>query len=109
MTDLQQFPDAIEAIFSTGYPTLAYSGAEFIEGERWANWDGSLVVATLKAQHLHLYFIDGAGNVVDGGRWLERGRRLRSARMGPDGFLYVTTDAGSNAGEVFKVAPVLAP
>ncbi len=109
MTDTEKYPDAVEAIFSTGFPTLAYSGAEFVEGAGWSDWDGALVVATLKAQHLHLYFVDSEGAVTDGGRWIEDRGRLRSPRMGPDGLLYVTTDGSFGNGQVLQVAPILAP
>lgn len=106
MTDTDEFPDAIEAAFRTDRPTLAYSGAEFIEGDQWGNWDGVLAVATLKAEHLHIYFVDAEGNVTDGGRFIEDEGRLRSPRMGPDGLLYVTTDGGGSSGEVLRVSPV---
>lgn len=109
MTDTEKYPDAVEAIFSTGSPTLAYSGAEFVAGSGWADWNGALVVATLKAQHLHLYFIDADGNAVDGGRWVEGRGRLRSPRMGPDGLLYITTDGSSGSGQVLRVSPVVTP
>ena len=109
MTDTDKFPGAVVAIFSTGFPTLAYSGAEFVAGARWGDWEGALVVATLKAQHLHLYFIDGEGNTTDGGRWIEDRGRLRSPRVGPDGLLYVTTDGSTGSGAVLRVTPILAP
>jgi glucose/arabinose dehydrogenase len=102
------FDGAIEAAFSTGFPTLAYSGATFIEGTDWGDWDGALVVATLKAQHLHLYFVDATGNVTDGDRYIEDQGRLRSPRMGPDGLLYITTDGGGTSGKVLQVSPILA-
>ncbi len=103
------FDGAIEAAWSTGSSTLAYSGATFIEGAQWANWDGVLAVATLKATHLHIYFVDAAGNVTDGGRCIEDEGRLRSPRMGPDGLLYVTTDGGGTSGAVLRVSPVVTP
>lgn len=109
MTDLEAFPDAVEATFSTGSPTLAYSGATFIEGSRWANWDGVLAVATLKAQHLHIYFVNASGVTTDGERCIEEDGRLRSPRMGPDGLLYVTTDGGGTSGEVLQVSPIVTP
>ncbi|MDH3200813.1 MAG: PQQ-dependent sugar dehydrogenase [Myxococcales bacterium] len=109
MTDTDKFPEAIEAAFSTGRPTLAYSGAAFIEGDQWANWDGVLAVATLKAEHLHIYFVDAEGTTTDGGRYIEDEGRLRSPRMGPDGLLYVTTDGGGGSGEVLQVSPVVTP
>ncbi|MEM7437061.1 MAG: PQQ-dependent sugar dehydrogenase [Myxococcota bacterium] len=109
MTDFDKFPDAVGAAFSTGSPTLAYSGSEFVNDPGWGNWEGAYVVATLRAQHLHLYFVDSEGNITDGGRYIEDQGRLRSPRMGPDGLLYVTTDGGGDSGEVLKVSPVLTP
>ena len=109
MTDLQKYPDAIEAVWSSGAPTLALSGATFVEGDAWGDWDGVLAVATLKAEHLHIYFVDGQGNVTGEERVIENEGRLRSARQGPDGLLYITTDGGGNDGKVLRVTPVPAP
>ncbi|MGB5701670.1 MAG: PQQ-dependent sugar dehydrogenase, partial [Polyangiales bacterium] len=106
MTDLEKFPDAIEAAFATGSPTLAYGGATFIEGGEWGNWNGVLAVATLKAAHLHVYDVDSEGNVTSRGRFVEGEGRLRSARQGPDGLLYITTDRHPDGDRVLRVAPV---
>ena len=109
MTDLVKFPDAVEAIWSTGRSTLAFSGAGFIEGDDWGDWDGVLAVATLKAEHLHIYFISSEGEVTDDCRAIEDQGRLRSPRQGPDGLLYVTNDGRNNAGQVLQVTPELSP
>lgn len=109
MTDLAKFPDAVEAIWSTGLPTLAFSGAGFIEGGAWGDWDGALAVATLRAEHLHIYFVSSEGEVTDDLRVIEDQGRLRSPRQGPDGLLYVTNDGRNDAGQVLQVTPVLSP
>lgn len=109
MTDLQKFPDAVEAIWSSGSPTLALSGATFIEGDEWGDWDGALAVATLKAQHLHVYFLDAERRVTGEERVIGDEGRLRSPRQGPDGLLYITTDGGGTGGKVLRVTPVPAP
>ena len=109
MTDLTKFPDAVEAIWSTGSPTLALAGAAFVEGGAWGDWDGVLAVATLKAAHLHVYFVSPEGEVTDDLRVIEDKGRLRSPRQGPDGLLYITTDGGGSGGEVLQVTPVLSP
>ena len=109
MTDLDKFPDAIEAVWSSGSPTLALSGASFIEGREWGNWNGVLAVATLKAQHLHIYYVDSEGQVTDEERVIEDEGRLRSPRQGPDGLLYITTDGGGSGGKVLQVTPVPIP
>lgn len=107
MTDLAEFPDAEEAIWSSGSPTLALAGAAFIEGSAWGDWDGVLAVATLKAMHLHIYLVDAEGVVTDDFRVIEDQGRLRTPRMGPDGRLYVTNDGGDASGAVLQVTPVL--
>ena len=109
MTDLAKFPNAVEAIWSTGSPTLALSGATFIEGNAWGDWDGVLAVATLKEQHLHIYFVTSTGEVTDDFRVINDRGRLRSPRQGPDDLLYITTDSGAGNGSVLKVTPVLSP
>ena len=109
MTDLVKFPNAVEAIWSSGSPTLAPSGATFIEGAAWGDWDGVLAVATLKAMHLHIYFVTSEGDVTDDFRVIEDQGRLRSPRQGPDGLLYITTDGFSGDGKVLQVTPVLSP
>ncbi len=108
MTDLVKFPDAVEAIWSSGSTTLALSGATFIEGSQWADWDGVLAVATLATEHLHIYVVDAQGEVTDDFRVIEGDEgRLRSPRQGPDGVLYITTDGRNAAGEVLRVTPLL--
>ena len=94
MTDLTKFPDAIQAAWSSGDPTVAPGGGDFLTGDQWGEFEGSLAVAMLKDAKLTLFRFDDAGNYVgdtsptqlDGSFG-----RLRSATMGPDGALYITT------------------
>jgi glucose/arabinose dehydrogenase len=106
MTDLVKFPDAIEAVWSSGSPTIAMSGADFVEGSQWGNWNGALTVATLAGRHLHVYFVDSEGNVTDDERVIGDQGRLRTPRLGPDGLLYITDDGGGGGGRVLRVTPV---
>ena len=84
----------------------ALAGASFIEGKAWGNWDGALVVATLKAKHLHIYFVDSEGRVTGDERAIGDEGRLRTPRQGPDGLLYITNDGGGGDGKVLRVTPV---
>jgi glucose/arabinose dehydrogenase len=109
MTDTEKYPDAVEAVWSSGSPTLAISGATFIEGSGWGNWDGVLAVAALRDEHLHIFFVDDEGNVTDGGEYIKGRNRLRTPRMGPDGLLYITEDVRGGPSDVLQVSPVLTP
>lgn len=109
MTDLRKFSDAVPAVWSSGSPTLALAGATFLEGSAWGNWDGVLAVATLKAQHLHIYVVDSEGRVTGEERTIGDQGRLRTPRQGPDGLLYITNDGGSGNGKILRVTPVPIP
>jgi glucose/arabinose dehydrogenase len=106
MTDTEKFPGAVEAVWSTGRPTLALCGATFIEGQIWGDWDGRLAVATLKASHLHIYDVDAEGNITNDFRVVEDQGRLRAVAQGPDGSVYITTDRRSDGDRVLRVTPV---
>ena len=106
MTDLGKFPDAVPAVWSSGSSTLALAGATFLEGSAWGEWDGVLAVATLKARHLHIYFVDPKGRVTGEERTIGDQGRLRTPRQGPDGLLYITNDGESGRGKVLRVTPV---
>ena len=107
MTDLVEFPDAVEAKWSSGSPTLATSGGVFLEGDQWGVWEGRLAVATLADSKLRLFefTLDGAfvSQVVvaelDG-----TFGRLRTPMLGPDGALYVTTSNGGGVDRILRIA-----
>ena len=61
MTDLNKFPTASRAVWSSGTPTIAASGAAFLNGGQWKGYNGALAVACLKGQQLRLFFLDGSG------------------------------------------------
>lgn len=108
MTDTDAFGDAVEAVWVSGEPTEAVSGAAFLAGEQWGALDGALVVAALKGQKVLALQLDEAGELtevvvppeLDGTQG-----RLRSVRLGPDGDLYLTTDNGTDDA-VLRVSPV---
>ena len=107
MTDTKRFPDAVGALWSSGRPTVALAGAAFLEGEEWGAWDGALAVATLKASKLMVFTVDRAGGVTDVAVPAELDQdygRLRAARTGPDGALYLTTSNGQDD-QLLRVTP----
>jgi len=48
------------ARWSSGQPTLAASGATWVRGSRWGEWEGALAVAALKDGSLTMMRFDGA-------------------------------------------------
>jgi glucose/arabinose dehydrogenase len=98
------FPEAcagpIEGVppaWASGFPTLATSGATFLTGNRWSDWDGDLVVSTLKDEDLRLFSVSASGAIALEATLLDRRfGRLRAVVIGPDGALYVATANGSD-------------
>lgn len=106
MTDLKKFPDVVPAIWSSGEPTIAFSGATLLTGNQWGDYKGRLAVAVLKDEELNIYNIDGTYKVLGVESVLKDFGRLRSAVQGPDGNLYLTTDNSGND-KIIKVVPSL--
>ncbi|WP_410641313.1 PQQ-dependent sugar dehydrogenase [Amycolatopsis sp. lyj-346] len=107
MTDLQRFPDAVSPMWTSGRTTEAICGNAFLTGAQWGANDGALVVTALKGQKLLLYRLDAAGKVLEvtlPPEFDDKFGRLRAARSGPDGALYVTTSGGSDD-KLLKVTP----
>ncbi|MGH7196710.1 MAG: PQQ-dependent sugar dehydrogenase [Candidatus Saccharimonadales bacterium] len=104
MTDKKRFPDAVEAIWSSGSPTQAPSSAAFLKGRHWKAWDGTLAIAMLKGQHLKILQLDNNANVTKEEKVLTTFGRLRAVTQGPDGNLYISTDNGSGNDQIIRVA-----
>ena len=106
MTDLAKFPSARQARWSSGFPTLATSGAVFLDGPQWGEWEGRLAVATLKTKSLRVFEFteqgDFASQIVvpelDGTQ-----NRLRTPVMGPDGALYIATSNRPGTDRILRV------
>ncbi|MGH3467240.1 MAG: PQQ-dependent sugar dehydrogenase, partial [Thermocrispum sp.] len=102
MTDKELFPEAVDAKWATGEPTEALCAAIFLEGKQWGELEGKLAVTSLKGSKLLLMTVDGEGagskiTSVDVPKELDWAyKRLRAARLGPDGALYLTTAGGEN-------------
>lgn len=106
MTDLQAFPDAVAAIWSSGAPTQAPSGLAIIYGSAWGSLEGSVAMAMQKDEHLKLLRLDSGDNkAVQETRLLEgQYGRLRAVQLGPDGSLYISTDNGDRD-QIIKLTP----
>jgi aldose sugar dehydrogenase len=108
MTDLERFPDAVPAKWQTGEITEAVCAATFLEGEQWGTLNGTLVVTALKGAKVIFLSLSEAGDVTTVATPPEFNStfgRLRAARTGPDGALYLTTSNGSDD-KLLRVTPV---
>jgi glucose/arabinose dehydrogenase len=107
MTDLQRFPDAVPAVWSSGSHIEAICGTAFIAGDQWGNMQGLLAVAALRGSKLLLMRVDPEGKVTEVGQLPQLDGnygRLRAVRPGVDGALYVTTSNGDDD-KVLRIAP----
>ena len=107
MTDLAKFPSALEARWSSGFPTLATSGAVFLAGPQWGEWEGRLAVATLKTKSLRIFEFteqgDFASQIVVPEIDDTQGR-LRTPVLGPDGALYIATSNKPGVDRILRVS-----
>ncbi len=90
--------DYLPAAWASGLPTIATSGAVFLNGPQWGAWEGNLLVSTLKEEDLRRFTVSADGSQVRMVETLlpDAFGRLRALTIGPDGWLYVTTSMGSN-------------
>ena len=95
MTDTVRFPDAIPAIWSSGATTIAPSGATLLKGKNWGIWNGAVAMAVLKGKHVRIMRFDETNKLIEEKPILEDLGRIRSATLGADGALYLTTDNGT--------------
>ncbi len=84
-------------------PVIAPSGAEFYSGSAFPEWRGSLFVGALKERRLVRLVLENDRVVGEEHLLVDRGRRVREMRQGPDGALYVVTDERN--GELWRIAP----
>ncbi|MCX6395721.1 MAG: PQQ-dependent sugar dehydrogenase [Propionibacteriales bacterium] len=97
------------ARWRSGDPTVATSGATWVSGAQWGSLNGTLAVATLKANKVIFMKFDQAGKLL----WtrtpaaLQTSGRLRSVTKAPNGDLLITTSNGSGQDAVLRVHPTL--
>ncbi|MGD1211815.1 MAG: PQQ-dependent sugar dehydrogenase [Candidatus Acidiferrales bacterium] len=77
------------------YPDIAPSSAMFYTGDVFPEWKGNLFVGGLVSKCLIRLVLDGNRVVAEEHLLADLGQRIRDVRQGPDGALYVLTDAGS--------------
>ena len=85
-------------------PSIAPSGMTFYDGDRFPEWQGNLLVGSLKFELLVRLELEN-GRVTHEERLLEGELgRIRDVRSGPDGYIYLLTDEPD--GELVRLEPV---
>jgi glucose/arabinose dehydrogenase len=74
-------------------PSIAPSGMAFLTSNRYPGWQGNLFVGALRGAHLERIVLDERRVVEKHVLLAKLGARIRDVRQGPDGWLYVLTDA----------------
>jgi glucose/arabinose dehydrogenase len=84
-------------------PSIAPSGMTFYTGDKFPAWRGSVLVGALAGQLLVRLDVSG-GRVAKEERLLgQLGARIRDVRQGPDGLVYLLTDADN--GRILRLKP----
>lgn len=72
-------------------PSIAPSGMAFVSSDKYPDWQGHLLVGSLKFNYMVLCEIKD--NTVTGDQILFEGiGRVRNIKQGPDGYIYVATE-----------------
>ncbi|MFT7266316.1 MAG: glucose/arabinose dehydrogenase [Halioglobus sp.] len=82
-------------------PSIAPSAMHFVTSARYPEWQGRMLVGSLKFQYLLLMEIDN-DKVVSQTKIFEDVGRLRSISQSPEGYIYIGTDGNG----IFKIVTV---
>jgi glucose/arabinose dehydrogenase len=96
--------DGLEQPIHFWTPSVAFAGMAFYTGDKLPGWKGSVFMGGLSGMQLVRLELNQAGRVIGEEKLLrDRCKRIRDVRQGPDGNLYVLTDAPS--GEIWRLSP----
>jgi len=85
-------------------PSIAPSGMDFYEGDKFPNWKNSLFIGSLKFSTLVRLELD-RNQVIHEERLLKNEfGRIRDVNQGPDGLIYLLTD--SRNGKLLRINPL---
>ena len=82
-------------------PSIAPSGFEYLNSDLYENWNGSLLVGSLKFMYLERLVLNKDNIVTYREKVAENVGRVRDVKLSPDGYIYLAVD---NKG-IFKIIP----
>lgn len=81
-------------------PSIAPCGMTFVTGNKYPDWNGHLLVGSLKFQYLELVKLDGE-KIIGRQKIAANIGRLRNVAQGPDGYIYI----GVEGKGILKIIP----
>ncbi|MCB0664755.1 MAG: PQQ-dependent sugar dehydrogenase [Saprospiraceae bacterium] len=81
-------------------PSIAPCGMTFVTSDKYPEWQGSILLGSLKFNYLHRVKLDG-NKVVMQEKILDGFGRMRSVKQGPDGYIYFSVEGKG----VFRINP----
>lgn len=81
-------------------PSIAPCGMTFIEGDRYPDWKGDLLVGSLKFGYVELLELDGE-HITGRKKIAQDIGRTRNVKQGPDGFVYVAVEGRG----IYRIVP----
>lgn len=85
-------------------PSIAPSGLTFYNGDRFPRWQGDVFVGSLKFRLLSRLTLEGDRVIGEERLLTDAYGRIRDVRTGPDGYIYLLTDASD--GKLIRLEPV---
>ena len=84
-------------------PSMATSGLAIYDGALFPQWRGDIFLGALAAKRLIRLHLENGKVTEEEHLLIDRGKRLRDVRQGPDGALYILTD--EDPGELLRLVP----
>ncbi len=83
-------------------PSIAPCGMAFVTGNKYGDWENSLLIGSLRFEYLERCIIEN-NKVVGHERLLEGIGRVREVKVSPDGYIYAGVE---NPGRIIKLVPI---
>lgn len=105
MTDKDKFPDALDAVWSSGDTTLAPASGIILRGRDWKGWNNRLAVTFLKGRQVRIFDFDMNGKVTSEKKILTDLGRLRAIALDQSDYLLIGTSNGGGEDKIIRVIP----
>lgn len=92
VTPYQAYPGTVQPVLHWT-PSIAPSGMTFYQGEMFPEWQDTLLVGALVTRRVHRVKLVDGQPVEQTPLFEELNERIRDVRTGPDGAVYLLTDA----------------